>query len=182
MTPDQIRDLAIDVLIPITAILVPTLISLGLYRAERKSAAADRATERRLEAGAEIARAIAPLGSFNGVSGDMQPIISDLRGRITIYRAWTDPDDIVADWLALRFKQLMQVWGDTLGSFDPSGMELGDIMEAQRPAHNYSAETAELFTGWLAGHVSIDTIRTDGARILALRPDLRPQASESTER
>lgn len=181
MTPDQIRALAIDVLIPLAAILVPTLISIGLYRAERKSAAEDRAAERRLEAGAEIARAIAPLASFDAVSGDMRQIIAELRGRITIYRAWTSPDDIVGDWLALRFKQLMKVWGDTLGSFEPDGMALGDIMEAQRPAHNYSAETAEMLTGWLAGHVSTETIRVDGARILAGRPDLQPTAPKGAE-
>ncbi|PMC04145.1 hypothetical protein CJ226_09065 [Microbacterium sp. UMB0228] len=172
MTPEQMRGLAIDVLIPIAAILVPTLISIGLYRAERKSAAADRAAERRLEAGAEIARAIAPLATFDGTSADMRQIISDLRGRITIYRAWTAPDDIVGDWLALRFKQLMKVWGDTLGSFDPAGMSIGQVMDAQSAAHDYSAETAELLTGWLAGHISTETIRQDGANILAARPDL----------
>jgi hypothetical protein len=167
VTPDQIKELAIDVLIPLAAILVPTLISIALYRAERKSAAADRAAERRLESGSEIARAIAPLASFDGVTGDLRPIVAELRGRITIYRAWTTPGDIVGDWLALRFRKLMSVWGSTLGSFEPEGMTLTAIMDAQRPAHDYSAETAEMLTGWLSGNVPTETLRADGAKLLA---------------
>ncbi|MGX1932056.1 hypothetical protein [Microbacterium resistens] len=171
MTPEQLRILAIDVLLPIAAILVPTFISIGLYRAERRAAAADRARERLLEAGAEIAKALAPLATFNGIAEDLKPILSEVRGRITIYRAWSTPDDIVSDWLPLRFRELMAVWSDTLGAIEPAGMHLGEIMEAQRPAHSSAAVMVETFTGWLAGHVTIEQIREDGARILREHPE-----------
>lgn len=171
MTLDQIRDVAIDVLIPVAAILIPTLISIGLYRAERREAANDRARERRLEAGAEIARALAPLGTIDGTSEDMRPLLADLRGRITIYRAWTTTDDIVGDWLALRYKEGMRTWTSTLAAFDPNGMSYEQVLQAQRPAHDWSASTAEMFTGWLAGHVTTEQIRTDGARILKKYPE-----------
>lgn len=171
MTFEQILQLATGILIPVAAILVPTFISIGLFRAERRSAAADRARERRLEAGAEIAKALAPLATFNGISEDIKPILSEARGRITIYRAWTTPDDIVSDWLPLRFRELMAVWRDTIGPINPEGLGLGEIMEAQRPAHKASGDMIEMFTGWLAGHVTIEQIREDGARILREYPE-----------
>lgn len=171
MTPDEIRALLIDIFIPVAAILVPTLISIGLYRAERRAAAADRARERRLEAGAEIAKALAPLATFDGVNENLKPIMSDARGRITIYRAWTTPDDIVGDWLALRFRELMKRWSAILGSFEPHGMDIGAIMDAQRPAHADAARMIEMFTGWLAGHVATEDIRADFMRIVRDNPE-----------
>ncbi|MGV2983798.1 hypothetical protein ACNPNP_08820 [Microbacterium sp. AGC85] len=172
MTPDHIRDLLIDILIPVTSILVPTLISVSLYRAERRAAAADRARERRLEAGAEIAKALAPLATFDATSENLKPIMTEARGRITIYRAWTTPGDIVGEWLPLRFRELMKIWGTTLGSFDPRGMPVGAVMDAQLPAHASAADMVEKFTGWLAGHVTTEQVREDGARILRDNPDL----------
>jgi hypothetical protein len=64
------------------------------------------------------------------------------------------------------------VWSQTIKAIEPAGMDLGALMEAQRPAHRASSDMVETFTGWLAGHVTTEQIRKDGARILRENPEL----------
>lgn len=80
------RRLLGDIIIPVAAILIPTLIAVNIARIERRTArqecedaARDRQRERRLDAAAGVIAALAPLASFSDVDQPMQQHFWELR-------------------------------------------------------------------------------------------------------
>lgn len=161
--------LVIDVLIPVASILVPTVIAIWLARSERQGAEESRYLERRRQAAEPVILALAHFVSIDPVNDPMGPQLRDLRGRIAVYRASLDKDDVLSgDWLALRHKSGMRVWSDAFDLIQESGgnpdAEL--TQQAVEPGHTWANETIELFSSWLAGSATDEDLKLDGARLL----------------
>jgi len=165
--------LAIDVLIPVAAILIPTVIAIRLARSERKNAIKDRREERRLEAGAGVIVAVAPLASMHA-DHPMQTYLWELRARIAVYRASIPVGDPSGDWLAFRHREGMHLWRDAFGTIDAIGGSAAitddGMLELLQPAHKWAGTTTEMFTAYLSGHLDADALLRDGARILQEYP------------
>lgn len=169
-----------DAAIPVAAILIPTWLAVRMSKGERESARLDGERERRLDAGAGIIVALAPLASMSAVHQSLQEPLWDLRARIAVYRAWISVDDISGDWLALRHREGMILWAHALDIIDaaggPNAITDDQLLEFLSPAHQWAATTTEMFSGWLSGHVKTEALQNDGARILeALTPEQTPQ-------
>lgn len=168
-------------ILPALAIVISALIAVGLARRERRDALADRKKERRLEAGAGVIIAIAPLASFTDLTEPVQRYLWEFRARTAVYRAWIEKDDRSGDWLALRHREGMRLWSravlavDALGG--PSKIGVDDLLAALEPAHQWGAASTEMFTGWLSGHVETEVLLRDGARIM----QEWPQPSDSAQ-
>lgn len=173
-----------DVAIPVAAIIVPTLIAIRLSRSERLTAEAarreerlsaieDRRIERRLEAGAGVIVALAPLSTMN-LHEPVWPYLWELRARIAVYRAWIVSDDRSGDWLGLRHREGMAIWSRTAlllaNAGGPNQFTVEGQLELTHRAHEWAHTTTEMFTGYLSGHVPIEHLLVDGARILKAYP------------
>lgn len=160
--------------LPIVAILASTGVAIWLARRERRDALADRRKERRLEAGAGVLVALAPLTSFSDLDEPMQAHLWEIRARIAVYRAWIDADDRSGDWLALRHREGMLLWNRTLAAVSREGgmsrITVDALLAALAPAQAQMHLTTEMFTQWLSGHMEIDELLRDGARILKAHP------------
>jgi hypothetical protein len=172
---------AVTIAIPVAAIIVPTLIAIRLARAERRDAfetsqrersevLATSQRERRLEAGASVIVALAPLASLFDLDAPMQGHLWDLRARIAVYRAWIEPGDLSGDWLALRHREGMRLWSEAFALVvqkgGPAGIGYDSLLGLLQPAHEWAASMTELFSGWLSGNVTTEALRADGARIM----------------
>lgn len=160
------------VLIPIAAIIIPTLIAIGLARRERADARANSQRERRLAAGAGVILALAPLASLTDLNQPMSERLWDLRARIAVYRAWIEKGDLSGDWLALRHKEGMQLWAAAMFQVQkfggPDHLDTADLLNTLKAPHDWAATTTEMFSGWLSGNVDTGALQADGARIIAL--------------
>ncbi|MFE6995051.1 hypothetical protein ACFVAE_03775 [Microbacterium sp. NPDC057659] len=158
-----------DFVIPLLGILVPTLIAIGLFRAERKNAREDAVAVRRLDAGAQVIVALAPMASIQA-DQPMQERLWELRARIAVYRSCIDADDLSGDWLALRHLEGMKLWGKSLDDIDAAGgvhrVLDEEIAQMLRPAHEWSATTVEMFSAWLSHNLPTSSLQSDGARIM----------------
>lgn len=76
-----------SIAIPVAAILISARIAIGLSRAEREMLREDNQRERRLDAGANVVLALAPLASLQATEQSMQDHLWELRARIAVYRA-----------------------------------------------------------------------------------------------
>lgn len=162
--------LSVDFLIPLIAILVPTVIAIGLFRAERRNARIETRSARRLDAGAEVIVALAPMVSIQPTER-MHERLWDVRARIAVYRSWTGHDDLSGDWLALRHSEGMRRWAKVMENIDAAGgvnrLAPHEIEELLLPAHQWAATTTEMFSAWLAGQLPVSLLQNDGARIIA---------------
>lgn len=164
----------VTIAIPVAAIIVPTLIAIRLARAERRDALETRKRERSLEAGASVIVALAPLASLFDLASPMQGHLWDLRARIAVYRAWIEPGNLSGDWLALRHREGMRLWSEAFMSIaqkgGPTAVDYDTLLSVLQPAHEWAASMTELFSGWLSGNVTTETLRADGARIVEKYP------------
>lgn len=170
-----------DVVIPVAAILIPTVIAIRLARSERHNATHDRKIERRLQAGAEVITALAPLASIRA-DQPIQEHLWKLRSAIAVYRAWLDRSDPSGDWLALRHREGMTLWSQAMSRINrlarPDAVTPEGMVELLEEQWAWAAHTTEMFTGYLSGHVPEKDLLADGARILKAHP--KPEdASES---
>jgi hypothetical protein len=161
--------LAVDVILPVIAILVPTIIAIALFRAERRTARLEAKRARRLDAGAEVIVALAPMASIQPTTL-MTERLWDVRARISVYRAWSDTDDSSGDWLALRHREGMHLWAQIMEDIDAAGginrVAPHELENMLMPAHQWAAMTIEMFSGWLAGYADMSVLLDDGARII----------------
>lgn len=161
--------LAVDILIPVSAILVPTIIAIALFRAERRTARLEATRARRLDAGGQVIVAIAPMASIQPTD-PMTERLWDVRARMSVYRAWIESDDVSGDWLALRHREGMHLWAEIMEDIDAAGgvNRFGrlDLENMLIPAHQWAGTTIEMFSAWLAGHVHVSVLIDDGARIM----------------
>lgn len=171
LAQDGIR-LAGDIIIPVAAILIPTVIAARVARRQRSDAADDDRKSRRLEAGAHVLRSLARFISVNPQVTDMQGMLAELRGQIAVYRAWITTDDISGDWLALKHGEGMRAWATALQSLGngppPSSDSLWD------PPRTWAQSTIETFSGWLSGHVSDEVLAEQASQLYSQmnpRPD-----------
>lgn len=169
------------VALPSLAILVPTIISIRLFKAARAAALddqkvaradvrEDQKVARRLDAGGNVILALAPLASLINVNRDMQPMLWDLRARIAVYRAWITPGDLSGDWLSLRHREGMRLWFQAMDEINsrggPNRLADEEVLGFLTPAHTWAATTTEMFSGWLSGHIDTSVLSNDGARII----------------
>lgn len=161
------------VIIPVFAILIPTIIAIRLARRERSAAREDRiearadaAKERRLQASEGVIVGLAHLISVDPTNAPMQERLGELRGRIAVYRAWIEPDDLSGDWLALQHTQGMRLWSIAMESANNiSGGQLVNL----GPPRQWAQSTIETFSGWLSGQIDVEVLRAEGAEMLADR-------------
>lgn len=169
--PDVVKEFAL----PAAAILIPTIIAITLARRERVSASENAARQRKLDAGAQILLALAPLASMQADERNMQQHLWDLRARVAVYRAWISPDDISGDWLAYRHKEGMLLWVTAMYVIDalggPSKISDQQLVEFLGPPHRWAAMTSEMLAGWLRGDVVERDLAMDGERIRLSLPD-----------
>jgi hypothetical protein len=173
-SPSQIDWAAIggvtaDIALPVLSILVPTLIAVFLFRAERRDARAADARSRRMDASADVIRALAPMASIQP-DDPMQERLWELRARIAVYRTWIERDDLSGDWLALRHREGMMLWAGLMGILDsgggPKAMPTAAVADILSPAHRWAAQTLEMLSAWIRGDLEVDQLRGDGARII----------------
>ncbi|MGJ0390267.1 hypothetical protein [Microbacterium sp. CGR1] len=186
-----------NILIPVAAILIPTGIAIRSARSERKSATEDREQERqlaaqdreqerqhalearrtelRLQAGAGVITALAPLTSIRP-DQPIQEHLWRLRAAIAVYRAWIDVGNRSGDWLALRHHEGMALWRIALDKVDAYGGPQAVLIDGKSAildgAYQWANDTTETFTGFLSAHVPIKHLLDDGARILREYPYL----------
>ena len=180
-----------DIIIPVAAILIPTIIAVRVARDERHRAEAaaveDRATRaadeqraRALAAGGNVITVLAGFVSMNPRTMDMQGHLAALRGSIAVYRAWIPTGDISGDWLALKHTQGMRLWAAAIDAPDASNADGPPIFPvALRTAHLWAQDTIETFSGWLRGDTPEAKLRAEAAELLHLaRParDVSPGA------
>lgn len=159
------------VIIPVFAILVPTIIAIRLAARERSVAREDRiearaeaAKERRLRASEGVIVGLAHLISVDPKNAPMQERLGELRGRIAVYRAWIEPDDLSGDWLALKHTQGMRLWVIAMESENDASRGRTDKLG---PPRQWAQSTIETFSGWLSGQIDVEVLRAEGAEMLA---------------
>jgi hypothetical protein len=158
-----------DLALPVLSILVPTIIAVLLFRAERKDAREADARGRRRDASADVIVALAPMISLQP-DEPMQPRLWELRARIAVYRSWIERDDLSGDWLALRHREGMVRFSHVMTMIDaaggPSKLSVDAILDIMSPAHQWAATTLDMLSLWIRGDLPESELRNDGARIL----------------
>lgn len=178
-----------DFLIPVLAILVPTLIAVWLARSERRAAEHDRREEaalreaedrrrfereneeRRLRASADVLTSLAHMVSISGTSEPMQDRLRMLRASIAVYRAAVGKDDTLSpDWLSLNHILLMKLWAGAMEAIDEMGgvnrISVEQAEELMHPPREHANNTLQRFSAWLSGAFSDDDLRNQGAEVL----------------
>lgn len=161
-----------DLLIPVAAILVPTVIAVRLAQRERLVSEEGERRSRRLQAGAEVLSSLAPFISADPLRHDMHVQLARLRGSIAVYRAWTEKGDFSGDWLSLKHTEGMKKWQAALTQmFEPGRGPLSEdeAFAALDPARRWAADTMESFTGWLSGHIDDAVLKREGAALIETR-------------
>ena len=158
-----------DIALPVLAILVPTIIAIRLFRAERRDVRAADARARRMDAAAGVIMALAPMASIQP-NERMQEKLWDLRARIAVYRTWIEDGDLSGDWLALRHREGMHRWAQVMEELSAYGgiykMIDDELLAILEPSHRWAAETLEMLSAWMHGDIPVTRLRTDGARII----------------
>ncbi|MEV8023647.1 hypothetical protein [Microbacterium sp. NPDC080220] len=176
-----------DIIIPVAAILIPTIIAVRVARRERERAesaaveeraarAADEQRARALAAGGNVISVLASFVSMNPRTIDMHGHLAALRGSIAVYRAWIPIDDISGDWLALKHTQGMKLWGAAMTAPDVTIVNDQPLFPvALSAAQQWAQDTIETFSGWLRGDTSEAQLSEEGADLLHLA---RPRPSQ----
>ncbi len=141
-----------DVIIPVAAILVPTMIAVRIARRERLDAAEADRQSRRLEAGAGVIVSLSSFVSVSPLRTDMQSQLAALRGQIAVYRAWAAPGDSSGDWLAIKHSEGMHLWLVALEQINRLGalVVTDEMVEASGALHSpriWAQSTIETFSG-----------------------------------
>ncbi|WIE71419.1 hypothetical protein [Curtobacterium sp. MCJR17_020] len=157
-----------DIVIPVAAILVPTAIAIWLARSERKSAERSRYLERRTAAAEPIILSLAQFISLDPVHEPIQAHLRELRGRIAVYRTTLDTEDALSgDWLALQHERGMLLWWSAMQTMDGStDRSEAFILGAFSEGRTWANATMQTLSGWLAGHISDDVLKRQGAALM----------------
>lgn len=165
----------VDVLVPVAAIIVSTLVAVRLASQERRDNRASLRRERLLAAARPLFHDLAPFVSIDARNEPIWPVLRSMRANIAAFRAALGAegeDALVSDWLGLRHREGMTLWGKALASVPQvaSGRETGLIVQPDTPAlasaKAWANTTMQQLQGWLSGYVGEDWIREDGARII----------------
>lgn len=167
------------VVIPVIAILVPTLIAIRLATRERGAAhdaridaRAEAVKERRLRASEGVILGLAHLVSVNPMTSPLQERFGELRGRIAVYRAWIEAGDLSGDWLALKHKQgfqLLRIAMEEIQSIGGSRANPEEVDRLLEPPRQWAQSTIDTFSEWLSGDVDIEVLRAEGAELIGER-------------
>lgn len=174
-----------DVVIPVFAILVPTLIAVRLAkrertesrlaaRSERDDAADKDERSRRLEAGKDVIVALAGMVSFDPLHENVRPILSEIRARIAVYRAWSPDPDVSGDWLVLKSNEGNLLWARVFAQIDEASQSIAPgyepgadwVFSVAHEAHAWASETVDTFSRWLRGDISDQALLEEGQALI----------------
>lgn len=175
-----------DVLVPVAAIAISTIVAVRVSTAsaraavrlaaqERQDARASLRRERLLTAASPLFDDLAQLISIDMHSEDMRPVTRSMRAHIATFRAALDPSDsLVFDWISLRHREGLYLWGKALGDSPPPSLGppfhlvAGGDRPATAKARKWAHETLLQIQGWLSGDVHREWFLEDGQRIIGL--------------
>ncbi|KDP89755.1 hypothetical protein W824_15190 [Clavibacter cf. michiganensis LMG 26808] len=168
-----------DAIIPLAAILIPTLFALWLARIERRAAARSHYLERRHSAAEGVILALAQMVSMNPSMEEVAPLLRDLRGRIAVYRASLSSGDVLSgDWLAIKHSEGLAIWAEAQALLQPVAgtppLSPDDLLRVLFPGQRWAQNTLETLSGWLSGHVSDEHLRLEGSALSATRQQPSP--------
>lgn len=158
--------------IPIAAILIPTVIAVRLSRTERLAAERSRYLATRLAASEGVMRSLASMISFDPDNELLRDEKGAFRAHVAIYRtALVGTDLLSGDWLGLKFTEGMQLWENGLLELQHR-RGFGPVDEATKfevldPPRRWASNTMETLSGWLGGHVSDEVIAAEAAALYA---------------
>ena len=157
-----------DAVIPALAIVVSTLIAIGIARWDRadarKSAVEDRAdaasarerdrVERLL---AEVLELYAVFISGNPHTTDYAPVVRQLRARLMI--AQTIPSSaVIGLWLAEQTAVGFRLYDESMRAFPFPNAPVDQIVAAMRPVADWANQCVQTIAGWLSGSITDDDL------------------------